>query len=140
MFSGKAKIVLVEDDKVTLTVLNSIVSAFDAQIISFSSAQPALDFIRENDDVKVLVTDINMPEMSGDVLVREVLELKPWIDSYVVTSTTKMNNAIPTYMSGAREIFLKPINKATLNPFIEESLNRHKRWTSFLKQIKQEQK
>jgi two-component system chemotaxis response regulator CheY len=136
LFSGKSKIVLVEDDKGTLAVLKSIVSDLGAEVINFTSAAPALEYISEHDDVKVLVTDINMPEMPGDVLVREVLQSKPWIDTFIITGTHKMNNAIPTYMAGAREIFLKPISKATLNPHIQESLKRHQRWTAFLKQIK----
>ena len=136
MFTGKNKIVLVEDDKVSLTVLKSIVSDLGAEVLNFTSASSALEFIKNDDDVKVLIPDINMPEMPGDVLVREVQQIKPWVDAYVVTSTKKINNAIPTYMSGAREIFLKPISKATLAPYIEESLNRNKRWASFLKNIK----
>ena len=138
MFTGKSKIVLVEDDKVTLTVLKSIVSDLGAEVINFTSGEPALDYIKNdtNDEVKVLITDINMPEMTGDVLTSKVLEMKPWIDVFVVTGTNTMNNAIPTYMSGAREIFLKPVSNATLNPFIVESLNRHNRWRNFLKKIK----
>lgn len=138
MFTDKPKIVVVEDDKVTLTVLKSIVSDLGAEVINFTAAAPALEYIQkdESDQVKVLVTDINMPEMTGDILTREVLQLKPWIDVYVITSTNTMSNVIPTYMAGAREILLKPINKSTLAPFIVESLNRNKRWMQFLVNIK----
>ena len=128
MFAERPKIVLVEDDKVTLLVLKSIVSDLGSEVINFTSANSALDYIKEHDDVKVLITDINMPEINGDVLVR--------IDAFVVTSSLKMSNAIPIYMSGAREIFLKPVSKVTLGPYIVNSLERHERWKSFLRQIK----
>ena len=136
MFAERPKIVLVEDDKVTLLVLKSIVSDLGSEVINFTSANSALDYIKEHDDVKVLITDINMPEINGDVLVREVLKVKPWIDAFVVTSSLKMSNAIPIYMSDAREIFLKPVSKVTLGPYIVNSLERHERWKSFLRQIK----
>lgn len=137
MLTSKVKIVLVEDDEVTLTVLNSIVHDLKAEVIKFNTGSEALEFIEKNDDVKILITDITMPKMTGDVLVREVLQQKPWIDAFIITGTKKINNAIPTYMSGAREIFIKPLKKNSLRPFIEESIARHSRWVQFLKDILQ---
>lgn len=136
MFSGKYKIILVEDDKLSLAVLKSIVRDLGAEVINFTSAASALEYIKQNDDVNVLITDINMPEMPGDVLIREALSLKPWIDVLVVTGSYNINNAIPTFMSGAREIFIKPISKEKLLPFIQASLDRNKRWAKFLQKNK----
>ncbi len=131
------KVILVDDDPISLATLNSFLKEFSqVQAFCFDNAKDALEELSKKDQTGLLISDINMPNLSGEVLVGKVNELKKGIDIVLVTATPKMNQTLPSYMLGVREVLTKPFDKKFFNEIISSSLMRYKRWRYFFEQIK----
>mgnify|MGYP000966759828 CR=1 FL=1 len=72
------KMLLVEDEPIVRLAIKSLVRweeyGFD-DVIEASNGKKALDIIKEDKDIDIVITDINMPVMSGIQLIEECREL-----------------------------------------------------------------
>ena len=105
-------IVLFVDDEIN--ILNSIRRAtIDEKFISLfaNNAQEALEMMREN-DVSILVTDMQMPEMDGLALLKEAKLKYPDTIRIVVSGYIEISNVLTTVNQGDIFKFIaKPWNK-----------------------------
>lgn len=80
-------IILVEDEPDILHLLQRLLQPLigNYTIISASDGQTALKYI-QNDDVPLLITDYNMPEMNGLLLTTQVKERSPSTKVALITA------------------------------------------------------
>lgn len=71
----------VEDDEMIASSMAGYLNRFFKEVIYFSNGKDAYDYMQDNNDVDVLVTDITMPHMNGIDLIRLI--------------RTKLNSNIP---------------------------------------------
>src|SRR5262245_12556682 len=85
----------------------------------------ALQKMKEESDVDVVLTDINMPEMDGLTLLTKIDELYPLIKSVIVSAYGDMANIRTALNRGAFDFVTKPIDfddlEITLNKTIQEA-------------------
>jgi two-component system response regulator HydG len=74
-----------------------------------SSGAEALELL-EQDDFDVVVTDLNMPGLSGTALCERVLETRPDVPVVVVTAFGSMESAIAAIRAGAYDFITKPFD------------------------------
>ena len=76
---GSGQRVMVVDDEESLLELTTLaLRELGYEPVGYGSARAALEAYRPNpDDFDVLITDLRMPGMSGDALIREVRQLRP---------------------------------------------------------------
>jgi len=83
----KAAIVLLVDDEAVL--LRSMARLFQSEhydIVASSTARGALEAIANfGERVRLLITDLALPDMNGLELVRQAELLNPWIRSLLIT-------------------------------------------------------
>lgn len=68
------KVLVVDDSKTTRDSLARLLSAQLYQVLEAANGQEALDVLDENPDIKLVVTDYDMPVMDGFDLIRRVRE------------------------------------------------------------------
>jgi len=108
MPDDKPKIVLVDDEEIVLSSLNSfLMLETEYEHISFTSAKKALEFIEKN-EVDLVISDYLMPEMDGITLLAKVRELQPEVPRIILTGYADKENAI------------KAINEVGLFQYIEK--------------------
>jgi CheY-like chemotaxis protein len=80
------------------------------------SAEEALEMLKQPRlaDVKVVLTDINMPGMSGIDLLRILKERSSWLAVIVITAYDDAKNRMAAYRYGADDYINKPINFVSL--------------------------
>ncbi|HRP69751.1 MAG TPA: response regulator [Turneriella sp.] len=89
-FSGEfknplGKILLVEDvESIQLAIRDFLFTRYD--VTSVASAEEALSLLAESDDIKLLITDIKLPEMNGLELARLARKLVENIPIILITS------------------------------------------------------
>lgn len=106
--SQKATIVIVDDEDMVLTSLNSFLNLeTEYSVHTFTSAKEALEYII-NDNVDLVVSDYLMPEMDGISFLAKVREVKPEIPRIILTGYADKENAI------------KAINEVGLFQYIEK--------------------
>ncbi len=97
---GKGELILlVEDEEKIIKMSKKILSMLGYQVIATSSPLQAIDLARKNKDkIKMLITDVIMPEMNGreltDKLQQELPELKVLFMSGYTASTIESQGII----------------------------------------------
>ncbi|HUN41303.1 MAG TPA: response regulator [Acetobacteraceae bacterium] len=72
-----ATILIVDDEPEVRTVVAEFLEDFGYQVVQADGGQQALRRLRENPSVRLLITDIRMPEMSGLELADLATERNP---------------------------------------------------------------
>jgi adenylate cyclase len=121
--------ILVVDDEPDLEAL--ILQKFRHQIrdavVSFLFARDgveALDALKANDDIRLVVTDINMPRMDGLTLLQKLQETEGRLSTIIVSAYGDMANIRTAMNRGAFDFVTKPIDFQDLETTIAKTL-RH---------------
>lgn len=67
-----AKILLVDDNRVNLTMLRALLNQDDYDLVASDSAQATLDLVRENPNFDLILLDVVMPDMDGVEVCRQL--------------------------------------------------------------------
>ncbi len=92
---SKKRILIVDDEAVVIRVLKLVLERAGYEVESRSNGQAALERILEQAP-DVLITDIEMPRMTGEELCRQINERFPDRDYpiFIVTSVTAMEHRV----------------------------------------------
>jgi class 3 adenylate cyclase len=121
--------ILVVDDEADLEVL--IRQKFRKKIrenvyefIFAANGKHALKQLEEHEDVYMVLSDINMPEMDGLTLLSELSEKHHLLKSVIVSAYGDMDNIRTAMNRGAYDFITKPINFVDLELTMDKTL-RH---------------
>lgn len=86
--------------------------------------------------IPIVLTDIDMPGLKGDDLIKKCVQNFDWsIDFVVSTALINMSVAHRCFRLGAREILIKPIGLADVTEALERVLHRYKKWNDTISEI-----
>ena len=88
----------------------------------------ALECIIEHDDLDLVVSDINMPEMDGLTLLTKISKVKPDLKSIIVSAYGDMKNIRKAMNFGAFDFIVKPIDFEDLRLTISRTLEHVEAW------------
>jgi len=116
---------LIDDDEGFLGLFSSLASAQDLDMVPLASAEKALELMSQ-DPVDIIISDIQMPGMSGTELFRTVQDLYPDIPVILITAYGSTEEAIWAVRHGAFHYFEKPIDDKLdlLWTTVREALNK----------------
>lgn len=86
------------------------------------SGRHALEVLDENPDIRLVITDINMPEMNGWQLLAALGQQWPDVPSMVVSAYGDSDNIRRAEESGAWGFVVKPVDFTDLREKVAESL------------------
>lgn len=134
--------ILVVDDEPDLEVL--IKQRFRKQIRDRSyefifaiNGADALDKIRDAEDLDIVLSDINMPEMDGLTLLDKMGSLYPIIKAVIVSAYGDMDNIRIAMNRGAFDFITKPINFEDLDMTIIKTIGHVAQTRQTLKAIRE---
>ena len=104
------KILFVEDEIDLITIISDTLSKLGAQFITASNGAEGLEKLKENPDVRLVVTDINMPIMNGLEMIKNIREGGSDIPCIIMSAHTE-----PEYLKSAEDLnvtdyILKPFD------------------------------
>ncbi|WP_244464224.1 response regulator [Bradyrhizobium japonicum] len=70
-------VLVVDDDPGVLDVIVGMLEDLGCEVTSAQSGPDALDRLRQNENISILITDINMPGMDGHELAELTKQLRP---------------------------------------------------------------
>ena len=106
------KVLVAEDSKVTRKFMVELLSRHLFQVIEVDDGQKALDAILQDADIKLLLTDYNMPNMDGFELIHELRHRHEKTDIVIIG----LSSAGDKYLSakfiknGANDFLYKPFS------------------------------
>ena len=86
-----------------------------------SDGQEALDLLQADPEIRLVVTDINMPRMDGLVLLGHLADLEQRPKAVVVTAYSDMENIRTAMNRGAFDFLTKPIDLADLEVTVDQA-------------------
>lgn len=121
---AKKEILLVDDTIPLLEELSSILEMEDYQVVSFSSAIPALDYLKDN-NADLIISDIVMPKMSGIEFIRTLRSTEKFanIPIIVLTADNTILKSEILDKFNVKALLSKPCNIDKLLYVIQEALD-----------------
>ena len=92
----------------------------------------ALDVLSRDDDIDMVISDINMPQMDGLTLLGQIAEVNPDIRSIIVSAYGDMQNIRTAMNRGAFDFVTKPLDFGDLRLTIERTLRHLEEWREAL--------
>ena len=118
--SGSETILVVDDQPATLKVAQILLESFGYAVVAAESAQQALILFRQNQErIRLVLTDVVMPDISGPQLVERLLRISPGLR--VIYMSGYANEELR--QQGAA-FLSKPFNPAGLAKTVREMLDR----------------
>ncbi|MEN6328126.1 MAG: ATP-binding protein [Syntrophomonas sp.] len=111
-----ASILVVDDNHANLQAVSIILNNAGYNVITTSSAREALNIIRNNHRLCLVILDVMMPEMSGYELCREIRTSKSLFDLPVLMLTVKtaVHDLVAGFDAGANDYLSKPFEAGEL--------------------------
>lgn len=107
------KILVAEDDEMVRDVVLKILTDEAYSVILANDGQEAINLLRL-EDVKMVITDLRMPEADGMDVLRTALRINPQIIVVLVTAYGTLDIVLEAMKEGAYDYLVKPFVMAQL--------------------------
>ncbi|MEO8845464.1 MAG: response regulator [Kofleriaceae bacterium] len=119
-------ILCVDDDPNVLTVLGRVLQRDGVEVRTTESPTDALAWIA-HDDIAVLISDYDMPEMTGAQLCGQAKRLRPETVRVLLTGQRDLQTAVEGINQGEVFRFVsKPFDHGALREVVKAALERHR--------------
>ncbi len=135
----KSKVLILDDDTMTLDMLENALSASNLDLFLENDADKALSCIkREQPNVAIL--DMRVPGKSGLEVLKDAKKIDPGLSVIIMTGYSPTQTAIEAMKSGAYDIITKPFDLHNLKRLVQKALesnllSRKVRFTGNLIQV-----
>jgi FixJ family two-component response regulator len=120
----KDVVMVVDDDEAIEQVIGELIGHYGCVHASFTDPAKALNYYKENvQRITILLTDLNMPSISGSGLIRGVSDINPNLPIILLTGDDKEHvpdDIVPL----VRHILRKPFNQRELLDTLRMELNK----------------
>jgi PAS domain S-box-containing protein len=113
--TGNERILLVDDESSIAKVGSQILERLGYRVAARTSSVEALELFRAKpDDFDLVVTDMTMPNMTGDQLATELMKIRPDVLVILCTGYSNKISDQSAQAMGIKALIYKPIVKADL--------------------------
>ena len=121
-YSWKDKVVLVaEDKKINYEIIKETLSITDVGLLWVKNGQEALDMVKSNEKIDLILMDIQMPVMDGYETTEKIKSITKDIPIIAQTAYALSQDIYKCFEAGCDDYIAKPIS---LNQFMEK-LNKY---------------
>ncbi|MBF0539888.1 MAG: response regulator [Nitrospirae bacterium] len=104
-------LLIVDDNIVVRVSLNEILTAHGYNVIEAESGQEALNILRENNEIDIILLDYDMPTMNGLITFEHIKEeINDYPPVIMVTGYGSMDLAVEFMKKGGIDFIQKPID------------------------------
>jgi CheY-like chemotaxis protein len=122
--SGNERILIVDDEPAILRINQRLLEQNGYQVTTSTNGEEALKRFSENPDAFDLVlSDVSMPSLSGDLLAEKILAIRPGLPILLVTGFSSNVSDESAKNKGISGVLMKPVAKSVLLKKIHQVLN-----------------
>jgi len=118
-------ILIVDDEKNYLVVLEALLGAEGYEILTATDGRSGLATVREA-DLDLVITDMKMPGMSGMELLEACRDLKPDLPVIMMTAFGTIELAVEAMKKHAYDYIQKPFENEALKLTVKKALENHR--------------
>ncbi len=113
--TGNEKILFIDDEPSIVNMTRQLLERLGYEVDTKMSSIEALELFRSKpDQFDLIITDMTMPSMTGDKLVKEILDIRPEMPTIICTGFSDKIDAEKAKEIGAAEYVEKPVDKRNL--------------------------
>ena len=116
-------ILVADDERSNLDSLSRIFAREGWRVATAESGAQALDVLRR-ERVAVLVTDLMMPGMSGEALLRAARTVSPETEVVLVTAYGTVETAVSAMKEGAYDFITKPVKRHLIVKTVRQAIEK----------------
>ncbi len=115
-------VVVVDDDPYVLDSVSTLLQISGFEVKPFDGGEKALAaHALEGSDL--VLTDVNMPSMTGIELLRKIRQMDPEMPVILMTAYAELNIAVSAIKEGAFDLIIKPYSPAHLIHAVDKGIN-----------------
>jgi len=104
------RLVLIDDEPGVLRALALLLQTMNYTVVSFNSPVEAVNYLEKDPAVDLVVTDLRMPELSGDLVLRRVRSLRSQIPVIVMSGHASSEDIATIGKDGLSAFIPKPFS------------------------------
>jgi PAS domain S-box-containing protein len=108
------KILIAEDDEVSMILISNIISSYGKEILTARTGTEAVEICRNNMDIDLVFMDIKMSEMDGYEATRQIRQFNKNIVIIAQTAYALLGDKKKALDAGCNDYISKPIKKNEL--------------------------
>jgi len=110
--TGNEKILFIDDEQSIVNMARQMLERLGYEVDAQMSSIEALELFRSKpDQFDLVITDLTMPKMTGDTLVKEILNIRPDIPIILCTGFSEKIDEKKATAIGAADYIEKPVNQ-----------------------------
>jgi signal transduction histidine kinase/ActR/RegA family two-component response regulator len=113
-------VLVVDDEEMLLMMFREMFAILHCKTLTCNTPTQALDFLKKNQDIDLLCTDLNMPEMSGIQLAERCHQIRPNLPVILCSGLTASIEEDDIKRAGIDKVIAKPINMKSLKDTLQE--------------------
>jgi PAS domain S-box-containing protein len=122
---GTENVLFVDDEKVLVDIGEQMLKKLGYKVTGRTSPYEALEAFRANPDkFDLVITDMSMPRMSGEILAKDILKIRSDMPVIICTGFSNMFTPENASSMGIKEFLMKPITMHDLSKSIHNVLDQ----------------
>jgi CheY-like chemotaxis protein len=122
--TGDEKILFVDDEEPLANMVTQMLERLGYQVEAKTNPDEALELFRSNpDEFDLVISDMTMPQMTGDKLAKKLMEIRPDIPIIISTGFSEKMDENKANAMGIRAFVLKPLIMRTLAVTVRKVLD-----------------
>jgi PAS domain S-box-containing protein len=123
--TGSERILFVDDEPTLVILGKQLLERLGYSVNTFTSSREALAAFREAPrHFDLVMTDMTMPDLTGDRLARAILDIRPEIPIILCTGFSRLINEERARSLGIRSFLMKPLTLPQLAEVVREALDQ----------------
>jgi CheY-like chemotaxis protein len=107
---GSERILFVDDEKMLIDIGEKMLERLGYRVVSRTSPVEALELFKaKHDHFDLVITDQTMPGMTGDLLAKELMQIRPNIPIILCTGYSQIIDPERAQQKGIKAFVMKPI-------------------------------
>jgi len=126
--TGTERILIVDDEKAIIDITKKILTFLRYGVEARTSSLEALELFKAMPDkFDMVITDMTMPQMTGDMLARELIKIRPDLPVILCTGFSEKITKENAETMGIKAFLMKPLLKKEMAHTIRRVLDEAKR-------------
>jgi CheY-like chemotaxis protein len=122
---GSESILVVDDEPMIAELIKKHLAVLGYQVTAFTSPIEAMKaFERSPDDYDLVITDQSMPDMTGDLLAKKMLLIRPALPIIVCTGHSDVLDQAKATSIGIKTLLLKPVEGLELAQEVRKAIDK----------------
>jgi len=119
----QSTILIIEDENKFGGLLSRIIEAEGYNVLQAQSARAGLKLL-ENEEVKVVISDVKLPDANGVDLVKRIKELRPYVEVINLTAFGTIKDSVKAIKNGAFDYIMKGDDNDRIIPIVNKAVEK----------------